>query len=158
MDPPRVTATRWRMLCRIPGIEISCGGGFMRLFRTVRLESTSSWKLGVPPRKDLPQSALRPQRRTSQLFSVGSVTSVVRPFWSRLSEPRYVPFLICLLITMSSCARRETGPKPAPEKAFVRATWDKVVAISKTTPTLQVVVMPPLRRGSKIHDRVFQAL
>jgi hypothetical protein len=30
--------------------------------------------------------------------------------------------------------------------------------VSKSTPTLQVVVNPPLRRGSKIHDRVFQAL
>ncbi|MGH9397944.1 MAG: GH39 family glycosyl hydrolase, partial [Terriglobia bacterium] len=30
--------------------------------------------------------------------------------------------------------------------------------VSKATPTLQVVVNPPLRRGSAIHDRVFQAL
>jgi hypothetical protein len=36
--------------------------------------------------------------------------------------------------------------------------WVKVVSVSKTTPTLQVVVNPPLRRGSKIHDLVFKAL
>ncbi len=42
--------------------------------------------------------------------------------------------------------------------ASVTVRWDKVVAVSKTTPTLQVVVNPPLRRGSAIHDRVFQAL
>ncbi len=36
--------------------------------------------------------------------------------------------------------------------------WDKVERISKTTPTLQVVVNPPLRRGSAIHDRVYSEL
>src|SRR5438094_10436582 len=37
-------------------------------------------------------------------------------------------------------------------------SWEKVVRGSKPTPTLQVVVNPPLRGGSQIHDRVFQAL
>jgi len=46
----------------------------------------------------------------------------------------------------------------APEKIKVTVQWDKVITVSKTTPTLQVVVNPPLRRGTKIHDRVFQAL
>jgi len=36
--------------------------------------------------------------------------------------------------------------------------WDQVVAVSKTRPTLQVVVNPPLRRGSPIHDPVFASL
>ena len=53
---------------------------------------------------------------------------------------------------------KRTASTPAPEKASVKVSWDKVVTVSKTAPTLQVVVMPPLRRGSKIHDRVFQAL
>lgn len=70
----------------------------------------------------------------------------------------FVLLLICSLITVISCTRKETVAKPAPEKASVKVAWDKVVTISKTAPTLQVVVMPPLRRGSKIHDRVFQAL
>jgi hypothetical protein len=34
--------------------------------------------------------------------------------------------------------------------------WDQTERISKTTPTLQVVVNPPLRRGSPIHDRAFE--
>jgi hypothetical protein len=36
--------------------------------------------------------------------------------------------------------------------------WDHVVRVSKTTPTLQVVVNPRLRRTSSIHDNVFRAL
>ena len=36
--------------------------------------------------------------------------------------------------------------------------WDKVTMTSKTTPTLQVVVNPPLRRGNPVHDGAFQAL
>jgi hypothetical protein len=66
---------------------------------------------------------------------------------------------VCVIILVASCSRKESVAKPAPpEKASIRINWDEVVAISKTTPTLQVVVVPPLRRGSKIHDRVFQAL
>ncbi len=37
-------------------------------------------------------------------------------------------------------------------------SWDQVQRVSNTTPTLQVVVNPPLRRGSPIHDRVFAEL
>jgi hypothetical protein len=40
----------------------------------------------------------------------------------------------------------------------VDVQWDKVERVSKTTATLQVVVNPPLRRGTPIHDRVFQEL
>ena len=36
--------------------------------------------------------------------------------------------------------------------------WDQVVCDRITVPTLQVVVNPPLRRGSAIHDRVFAEL
>ncbi|MDR3702260.1 MAG: glycosyl hydrolase family 39 [Candidatus Sulfopaludibacter sp.] len=36
--------------------------------------------------------------------------------------------------------------------------WDAVSQVSNTTPTLQVVVNPPLRRGSAIHDSAFRAL
>ncbi len=47
---------------------------------------------------------------------------------------------------------------PSPNVSQVTVLWNKVVGISKTTPTLQVVVNPPLRRGSAIHDKVFQDL
>jgi Glycosyl hydrolases family 39 len=40
----------------------------------------------------------------------------------------------------------------------VQVDWSQVQEVSKTTPTLQVVVNPPLRRGSKIHDRVYENL
>jgi hypothetical protein len=36
--------------------------------------------------------------------------------------------------------------------------WNNVVSISKTTATLQVVVNPPLRRGTVVHDNAFQSL
>jgi hypothetical protein len=36
--------------------------------------------------------------------------------------------------------------------------WDHVERTSKITPTLQVVVNPPLRRGSQIHDRTYAEL
>ncbi|GAA4304601.1 glycosyl hydrolase family 39 [Compostibacter hankyongensis] len=44
------------------------------------------------------------------------------------------------------------------QKNTVGITWDKVTAVSKTTPTLQVVVNPMLHRGSPIHDGTFEAL
>jgi hypothetical protein len=40
----------------------------------------------------------------------------------------------------------------------VTIDWTKTLRISRSTPTLQVVVNPPLRRGSAIHDPVFAAL
>jgi hypothetical protein len=44
------------------------------------------------------------------------------------------------------------------ETPKVTVDWSKVVGVSKTTPTLQVVVNPPLRRGTAVHDNAFQAL
>ena len=40
----------------------------------------------------------------------------------------------------------------------VNVDWNRVVRESRTTATLQVVVNPPLRRGSPIHDRTFAEL
>ncbi len=40
----------------------------------------------------------------------------------------------------------------------VNVSWDRVQRVSNTTPTLQVVVNPPLRRDAAIHDRVFAEL
>ena len=40
----------------------------------------------------------------------------------------------------------------------IKVDWSKVVRESRTTATLQVVVNPPLRRGSAIHDRTFEEL
>ena len=40
----------------------------------------------------------------------------------------------------------------------VQVDWSKIQEVSRTTPTLQLVVNPPLRRGSKIHDTVYENL
>lgn len=40
----------------------------------------------------------------------------------------------------------------------LKVDWNTVKLVSKTTPTLQVVVNPPLERGSSIHDRAFSEL
>ena len=40
----------------------------------------------------------------------------------------------------------------------LQVNWDKVENVSETTPTLQVVVNPPLRRGSVVHDNAFKDL
>jgi hypothetical protein len=42
--------------------------------------------------------------------------------------------------------------------APIQIDWHKVVRESETTATLQVVVNPPLRPGSAIHDRTFEEL
>lgn len=44
------------------------------------------------------------------------------------------------------------------QAAPIKIDWHKVVRESQTTATLQVVVNPPLRRGSAIHDRTFEEL
>ena len=40
----------------------------------------------------------------------------------------------------------------------VEVKWDHVIMVVKSTPTLQVVVNPMLRRGSKIHDQAYDAV
>jgi hypothetical protein len=63
--------------------------------------------------------------------------------------------LILLLLVATS------APLPAAERVGeveVKVDWTKVERVSRTIPTLQVVVNPLLRRGSPIHDQAFQAL
>jgi hypothetical protein len=55
-----------------------------------------------------------------------------------------------------ACAISAAGDTPA--RGVITVDWTRVVATSKTTPTLQVVVNPPLRRGSPIHDTAFESL
>lgn len=43
-----------------------------------------------------------------------------------------------------------------PAKVTVR--WDKIIRTTQTTPTLQVVVNPPLQRGTPVHDNAFKSL
>jgi hypothetical protein len=61
-----------------------------------------------------------------------------------------------LLIIVMLCPWMSTAAQDQAVKLTVH--WDKVVRISQTTPTLQVVVNPPLERGTPVHDHAFQAL
>jgi len=61
-----------------------------------------------------------------------------------------------LVLTFAGIA---VASSPAAEPVGkVTASWDKVTRVSQTTPTLQVVVNPPLRRGTPVHDNTFKAL
>jgi glycosyl hydrolase family 39 (putative alpha-L-iduronidase) len=57
--------------------------------------------------------------------------------------------LVCLLLG---------GCTVFSEAQEVKVSWNKIERVSKTTATLQVVVNPPLRRGSSIHDNAFSSL
>jgi hypothetical protein len=61
----------------------------------------------------------------------------------------YVPALV---------QAQESKKSSDSQEVKVVLDWQKVIATSKTTPTLQVVVNPMLRRGSPIHKQAFQAL
>jgi hypothetical protein len=53
------------------------------------------------------------------------------------------------------CALR-SGGQDQPTK--LTPHWDKILRTTRTTPTLQVVVNPPLARGTPVHDNSFQSL
>ena len=67
------------------------------------------------------------------LFSALLLLTVARPLWA--DEPAAVS-----------------------NRVQVAVDWSQTVRVSRSTPTLQVVVNPPLRRRSTIHDPVFAAL
>jgi Glycosyl hydrolases family 39 len=59
------------------------------------------------------------------------------------------------LTCIVACAGMVAG-QDQPVKVSVR--WDKSVGNCHTRPTLQVVVNPPLQRGTPVHDNAFKAL
>jgi hypothetical protein len=61
---------------------------------------------------------------------------------------------VCLLAALAASSAWSAGEQPA----SLKIDWDRVTGESQTVPTLQVVVNPPLRRGSRIHDRVYAEL
>jgi hypothetical protein len=61
---------------------------------------------------------------------------------------------ITALIATSYAGVQATQEKPN----TVVVDWNKSVLVSKSTPTLQVMVNPMLRQGSSIHDGSFAAL
>jgi len=68
---------------------------------------------------------------------------------------KYILRFLSVLFLLVSLASALAAAEPA---AKVTVDWNKVVRVSKTTPTLQVVVNPPLRRGAALHDAAFRAL
>jgi hypothetical protein len=71
----------------------------------------------------------------------------------KITFTRTLPFV--LTFAAMALTARFTFAQAA---ARVQVDWAAVQETSKTTPTLQVVVNPPLRPGSKIHDRVYANL
>lgn len=60
-----------------------------------------------------------------------------------------------LVATLAFCACAALA-QDQPVK--VVAHWDRVLLTTQTTPTLQVVVNPPLQRGTPVHDNAFKSL
>lgn len=71
------------------------------------------------------------------------------------SSPAISSSLALLLFGLASLPLRVLSASTPP---VVTADWGKVLLESRTTPSLQVVVNPPLLRGSDIHKAAFQAL
>lgn len=65
----------------------------------------------------------------------------------------YCAALLPLLWIGSHCFAQSVVQPPT-----VTIDWQNTVLVSRSTPTLQVVVNPMLRRGSPIHDAAFRAL
>ena len=64
---------------------------------------------------------------------------------------RHVMLLFSLLISGALTSLCQTP-------ASIKVDWNKVVRVSKTKPTLLVIGTPPLRRSSKVHDRIFRLI
>src|SRR5580700_4620314 len=65
---------------------------------------------------------------------------------------RRVPALLMLMLFFLQISAAQDQP------AKVTVHWDKVIHTSQTTATLQVVVNPPLQRGTPVHDNAFKSL
>lgn len=75
------------------------------------------------------------------------MTNVYREAWMTYAFRLFVA-LVCALIV----------PGLHGQELRLAIHWDKTVAISKTTPTLQVVVNPPLRPGTPLSAASYEAL
>jgi len=64
----------------------------------------------------------------------------------RISKYILVAFIIALSLNSKTQAQE------------LRVSWENVVSVSKTTPTLQLVENPKVRNSSPIHEPVFKAL
>ena len=51
-----------------------------------------------------------------------------------------------------------TRHAPSQDEATVVSRWDQVIADSRTSTSISICVEPPMRRGSPIHDHLFDAI
>ena len=68
------------------------------------------------------------------------------------------PFLSCAVLIFVLSIAGIAAAQSVLSPATVKIEWGKTILISRSTPTLQVVVNPMLRRGSPIHDQAFEAV
>jgi hypothetical protein len=64
------------------------------------------------------------------------------------------------LSAMGAAGCKQPGPQQQAQKQEIKlaVNWDKTTVVSKSTPTLQVVVNPPLRPGQALAAPSFQAV
>ncbi|MBA3672784.1 MAG: hypothetical protein H0W68_12285, partial [Gemmatimonadaceae bacterium] len=69
---------------------------------------------------------------------------------------------LCLLASTRAGAQENAGDvglaRALVATESVTVAWNRAIRVSRSMPTLQVVVMPQLRRGSAIHARAWAAL
>ena len=63
-----------------------------------------------------------------------------------------------MVVAALSICSAPLAPVYGQNRPALEIHWDRVSQVSQTTATLQVVVNPPLRPGSAIHDAAFRAL
>ena len=68
------------------------------------------------------------------------------------------PKRICFSFVVLLLCAYKVGAQESAKIDEIKVDWAKVIGISKSTPTLQVVVNPQLARGAKMHDASFTAL
>lgn len=76
--------------------------------------------------------------------------------WRRSISKRFFRNFALVVLATSLLPSVSSSQPPAAPKLSVN--WSKTIRVSKTVPTLQVVVNPPLRRDTPIHDEAFRAL
>ncbi len=74
-----------------------------------------------------------------------------------LKRQGHEPGFICLPVAAVLCVGAVTG-LPAQQAPQITIHWDKITVVSKSIPTLQVVVNPPLRPGQALSAASYKAV
>jgi Glycosyl hydrolases family 39 len=90
-------------------------------------------------------------RQKSLAGTSASIPSMWRTFMTPTRHWRLYAIVATGLASASIATAQEQTLK-------IDVHWDKIVRVSQTTPTLQVVVNPPLRRGTPVHDNAYKAV